>query len=287
MKKKDVEFKRIWQKQVKGKSEEDIVFGSVLRTKWSRDSDVDAFTELEISLGLNREQDLILDIGCGPLARAEVQYSLKGFVIVGLDISPTTLKKAKSNLQKYGKVEAVEYVLADAECLPFHMNNFDTILCIGTIAHLPNVKSVVNTIKEMKRTLKPNGTVYITFWLNLYSFFGIQHVITMKILDFFQFSRAQQLIFRGLKEINNIFTCCGLKITRICYGNLMRPPWIMHFAPNFVIKIINKITFVINEAHKKNPRFSRFSVTFEVTGKKIPLTHNQSVKADDYHQFLN
>jgi len=279
-------FKHHWEKSASNVSEEEVVFGPVLSKEWSRDLDKRNFSDLETFIGMNKEKDILLDIGCGPLARAEVQYSLKGFNIVGLDIAGTTLKKAKINTRKYGKPENVEYLLGDAEFLPFRENIFKIALCIGTISHLPNKESVKKALKEMKKVIKPYGIIYIPFWLNLFSFFGIQQALTLKVLDIFHFGRAQYLMFRGLKEINDIFTSCRLKIKQIRYCKLVELPWILYFSPNFVKKLVNKMIYIINEAHSRHSFLSTFSVSFEVTCENISPSHDQSITADVYYHFF-
>lgn len=267
-------------------SEKEIVFGAILGAKWSRALDVNIFNELETFLGIRSGQDTLLDIGCGPLARAEVQFGLKGFRIIGLDISTTILKKAKENVRKYGKVENADFVLCDAEFLPFRENSFDATLCVGTISHLPNVKSVKEAVKEMKRVVRPHGTIYITWWQNLYSVFGIQDTLMLKVIDIFNVDRAQFLKFRGIREINAIFNCLGLKIRKIRYGALVEFPIIFYSSPNFVVKILNRVKDVFNEFHKGNSLFSHFSTSFEVTCEKASPLHYRLIKADAYYQFF-
>ena len=286
--KKGLKFKRHWEKKAKDESEKEVVFGPTLATKWSRALDANTFSELETFLGISRNQDTLLDIGCGPLARAEVQYSLRDFRIVGLDVSRTTLKKAKGNVRKYGKAGNVDFALGDAEFLPFRENMFDVALCIGTISHLPSVESVKKAVKEMRRVIRPHGITYITFWLNLYSFFlGIQDALILRVADIFEVDRVQLLRFRGLREINAIFNCVGLKIKKIRYGALVEfPKYIFYFTPSFVKKIVDKIMDVFNEFHKTHSLFSGFSNVFEVTCENVSPLHIQSIKADAYYQFL-
>ena len=76
--KKELEFKRRWDRQAKEVREEDIVFGKTLGAKWSRALDAHSFNQLTTFLGI-KSGHLLLDIGCGPLARAEVNFSSRGF----------------------------------------------------------------------------------------------------------------------------------------------------------------------------------------------------------------
>jgi ubiquinone/menaquinone biosynthesis C-methylase UbiE len=99
------------------------------------------FNYLETFLGIRRDRDMLLDTSCGPIAHAEVQYGLRGFRIAGLGLSKT-IKTAKESVRKDGNDGNVDFVLGDAEFLPFRENKFNVTLCIGTISHLPEIESV-------------------------------------------------------------------------------------------------------------------------------------------------
>lgn len=280
-----LKFKRHWEKKAQGRSDEEIVFGAVLGAKWNWRLDRQAFSQLEAFLNIGNSQD-ILDVGCGPLARAEVYFSVEGYHIVGVDISRTILKKAKENIGKYGDAENVDFVLGDAEFLPFRRNTFSVILCIGTISHLPTIASVKRAVKEMKSVIKLCGRIYIPWWINRYSLFGIQDTVLLKALDMLNIEHAQYLKFHGLTQLNAIFTSAGLTIKHIRYGNLIEfPQSIFYFSPNILKKLLDTIGNVFNRFHKRNGLLSSYSSTFEVTCENI-ASQQQLVKAESYYQFL-
>lgn len=284
--KKEVKFKRQWETKAKEEIEEDVVFGKILAKKWSRILDETTFSDLETFLEIKKDY-FLLDIGCGPLARAEVQFSLRNLEIIGVDVSATTLKKAKENVRKYGKIGNVDFVLGDAEFLPFTENTFNSLLCIGTISHLPTVESVIKAVKEMKRVTKLNCRSYITWWVNLYSFYGVQNALMLKLLDILKVDRGQVLNFKGISEINDIFNYVGLKIKKMRYGALVNfSGYICYFMPNVVNKILNKIATIFNGFHKSHSLFSSFSNSFEVTCENASPSNLQFVKPDVYYQFF-
>ena len=281
--KKELLSKRIWENWAKQAKEEEVVFGKTLSAKWSRAKDIQTFVELEKFLGLRKDQ-CILDVGCGPLARAEVQFGLRDIMIVGLDISRTTLKKAKNNVRRFGKSQKTDFILGDSEFLPLRENKFDATICIGTISHLPTIKCAKKAIKEMKRVTVWHGVIFITWLLNLYSVNGIQEALKLKILDLMNTDRVQFLKFRGLKGINNLFQSCGLKILKIRYSML-----VYDFVPlpTFLEQMRNKIMSFLNTFHERNRVLSRFSSTFEVKAEKTKQRGKQGyVSADTYHQFF-
>lgn len=107
-------FKRVWNVLAHRKSAEEIVFGPFLAPKYSRKQDFACFGSLEELLNIG-SGDVMLDVGCGPLARAENYFSLKGLEVVGLDVSSVILKRAMESVRKYGRRENVCFVQGDAE----------------------------------------------------------------------------------------------------------------------------------------------------------------------------
>jgi SAM-dependent methyltransferase len=78
----------------------------------------------------------------------------------------------------------ISYVLGDARYLPFADNHFDEVTCISTLEHIGmnNTKygskdeqfpeDYLLAINEMKRVLKPNGSLFITVPFGMYQNFG-------------------------------------------------------------------------------------------------------------------
>lgn len=268
-KKKENRFKLHWENKAKAKLhlgqeyEKAFVFGRA--REWSRNRDKRLFSYLEKLLELRRGQDVILDVGCGPLARAEVQFGLMGFKIIGLDISRTIVSQARKYAMEYGIVENTDFVVGDGEFLPFRSCTFDAIICIGTISHLPSVSSAKKAIKEMARIISQNGIIYVHWLQNLYSIFGIQELLFLKIVDLIGFKRAQYLLFRGLGEIQKLFDEARLSIKEIQYRSTIGlPTKIPELLPLFLRKIIFKTLNILDKHHI----FHKFSSTFNVISKK-------------------
>jgi ubiquinone/menaquinone biosynthesis C-methylase UbiE len=98
----------------------------------------------------------ILDVGCGAgnllnyLAKRD-----KESYFFGVDIEKETIKRANKN--KYCKRE--EFVLGDAERIPFKDNFFDEIYCHEVLEHVGNLDKVLS---EIKRVLRKQGKLRIT-----------------------------------------------------------------------------------------------------------------------------
>jgi ubiquinone/menaquinone biosynthesis C-methylase UbiE len=85
-------------------------------------------------------------IGTGKIARA---FKKKGGYVVGLDICPQMVKKARGF--------ADEIVLSRAEKLPFASNSFDLCVCRQGLQFMDLDK----VLSEMRRVLKPSGRVVL------------------------------------------------------------------------------------------------------------------------------
>jgi demethylmenaquinone methyltransferase/2-methoxy-6-polyprenyl-1,4-benzoquinol methylase len=80
-----------------------------------------------------------------------------GQVILG-DINDSMLKVGRSRLTDKGYVGNIEYVQANAECLPFPDNSFD---CITIAFGLRNVTDKDAALASMYRVLKPGGRLLV------------------------------------------------------------------------------------------------------------------------------
>jgi|CXWL01.1.fsa_nt_gi SAM-dependent methyltransferase len=100
----------------------------------------------------------VLDVGCGT-GVAAITAARVGAKVVGLDLTPALLERARENARIAGV--DVEWHEGDAEQLPFPDASFDVVLSqFGHIfAPRPDV-----TIAEMLRVLKPGGTVAFNTW---------------------------------------------------------------------------------------------------------------------------
>lgn len=97
-------------------------------------------------------QGRVLDLGCS-VGYATAQLRRKGYQAVGVDNSPWCIAWAK-RLYTVG-----EYALCSAEELPLPDASFDGILCLDVLEHVTDETAVM---REMRRLLKPGGTLVIS-----------------------------------------------------------------------------------------------------------------------------
>lgn len=103
-----------------------------------------------------------LDLGCGA-GQYLVQLSSMDFECFGADISEEMLKITREKFI-FHQIKDVTLINSDCYELPIEDNYFDLIICIGVLEYLDDE---TRALLEMKRTMKPDGYVAVTF-PNLY-----------------------------------------------------------------------------------------------------------------------
>ncbi|WP_010324718.1 bifunctional demethylmenaquinone methyltransferase/2-methoxy-6-polyprenyl-1,4-benzoquinol methylase UbiE [Marinobacterium stanieri] len=128
----------------------------------------------------------VLDIagGTGDLTRKFARMVGQEGKVVLADINDSMLKVGRDKLLNSGVTGNVEYVQANAECLPFDDNTFDVI----TIAFgLRNVTDQNAALASMLRVLKPGGKLMIL------EFSKTDNPALTKMYDFYSFNILPQM----------------------------------------------------------------------------------------------
>lgn len=128
----------------------------------------------------------VLDIagGTGDLTMRFSRLVGPGGKVVLADINDSMLKVGRDKLYDKGVTGNVEFVQANAECLPFPDNHFDVI----TIAFgLRNVTDKDAALRSMARVLKPGGKVMVL------EFSKTDNPLLTKAYDFYSFNILPQM----------------------------------------------------------------------------------------------
>ena len=110
----------------------------------------------------------VLEVGCGVGYDAAVLVR-GGFLVTLTDISIGTLKRAKKNIKPDGRAD---FVVADADALPFGNASFDAVFINASLHHLPDPKTA---LREMARVVRPGGLVIAGIEPNRFWHLSIQH----------------------------------------------------------------------------------------------------------------
>lgn len=98
--------------------------------------------------------DVILDIGCGSGVQIRALDLGKPNLIIGMDVNRNALLYAKKK-----EISHSEFIIADAQLLPFREQTIDKIICAEIIEHLSNPEQL---IAESQRVLRQDGSIVIS-----------------------------------------------------------------------------------------------------------------------------
>ena len=157
----------------------------------------------------------LLDVGCGTgdllYAASKINDNLK---IYGVDISKAMIYRTKIKNFKFKK----NFIVGEAEKIPFNSAFFDRLVSVHTLHHVPNIKKA---IKEFYRVIKPGGLIIIvTGNYNLDKGFNKLHYQLLKKLNFpsFMLEKDDYLRFSGSRALQ-YFLDLNIPVTKCRYTN--------------------------------------------------------------------
>jgi len=143
----------------------------------------------------------VLDLGCwcgGKSVSYAERWSVKS--MYGIDVNEYFIKAAVlfSSNRKNKNIK-YNFTVGFGEALPYEHNTFDAIFSWDTFEH---VKSVKETIKECKRTLKPGGMLFSVFPSYYYPFGGqhLSFITRMPCLNWFFDSKTLNIGYHEIIE---------------------------------------------------------------------------------------
>ena len=101
----------------------------------------------------------LLDLGTG-LGQNAIYFSKLGFNVSALDISDYAIQYLKNWAEKENL--NITAAVGDMHSLPYDDNSFDCVYAYHVVSHTDS-KGLEKTMAEIKRVLRPNGEVYLSF----------------------------------------------------------------------------------------------------------------------------
>jgi glycosyltransferase involved in cell wall biosynthesis len=136
----------------------------------------------------NLEEKRILEVGCG-LGGFCVYIASERGNAVGLDISKKAVQEAKVLSKKYNVKSLVDFIVADAQFLPFKEESFEAVFCCETLEHIENYKQAFH---ELVGVIKKNGYLLAT----------VPNIFSMLLLEYLYFILIGQPKY--VKEFLNV-----------------------------------------------------------------------------------
>jgi 2-polyprenyl-3-methyl-5-hydroxy-6-metoxy-1,4-benzoquinol methylase len=156
----------VWEKKIKSQDERGVIHGR----RFSRIRGITDNTKNEALEYLERKafpiigkSAKVMDAGIGPLARFSIEFSKRGYKVLGVDVSQTTLDYASRHIKSSG-VNVIRLVKDDLTSLKKVPGEFDFIFCYGTFGHIPKILAL-ETLRNFYSKLKKGGICFIHFWL--------------------------------------------------------------------------------------------------------------------------
>ena len=109
-----------------------------------------------------KQDDLLLDMGCGEGRHTIGAYIEKPVNTFGFDLSYEDLQIAKGRLNDFdvsNKKEICQFGVGDINTLPFKDESYNAVICSEVLEH---VDSPEDSIKELIRVLKPGGVLALS-----------------------------------------------------------------------------------------------------------------------------
>ena len=122
--------------------------------KYSMKNMPQAYKDLLDIFAEKEEKGKVLDAGCG--TGRDIEYLTEiGLDVKGIDLAEGMIQHAKKN--KKGKFQKM-----DVRDLEFNNEEFEGIWC-NTVIHFFPKEEMSEVLDEFKRTVKPGGTLYVSF----------------------------------------------------------------------------------------------------------------------------
>jgi SAM-dependent methyltransferase len=102
---------------------------------------------------------LVADVACGPGTSALQAATQSGCQVVGVDLSPAGIERARTAALAARLDQRVRFVVGDAEWLPLADSSVDGVLCECALCTFPDKTAAAG---ELARVLRPGGKLALS-----------------------------------------------------------------------------------------------------------------------------
>jgi tocopherol O-methyltransferase len=125
-----------------------------------RQAQIDLIEELLNWAGIERAEN-ILDVGCG-IGGSSLYLAAKFQAqATGITLSPVQAARATERAKEAGLSGRSQFLVANAQAMPFDDNSFDLVWSLESGEHMPDKTKFM---QECYRVLKPGGTLIMVTW---------------------------------------------------------------------------------------------------------------------------
>jgi len=151
----------------------------------------------------------VLELGCGDAAlwRKNADLIPETWSITLTDLSHGMLEEARMNLG--GQSGRFKFLIADAQAIPFHDNEFDIVIANHMLYHVLDINLAVS---EMHRILKPGGLFYASTMSKshlqeieqLTQAFDANIQVLDPVMERFQLDNGREMLQNSFTELERI-----------------------------------------------------------------------------------
>ncbi|AKG21717.1 methyltransferase domain-containing protein [Calothrix sp. 336/3] len=128
--------------------------------KERRQAQIDLIEEILQWSGVEKAEN-ILDVGCG-IGGSSLYLAAKfNAVATGITLSPVQANRAQERARELGLATRSNFLVADAQEMPFEDNSFDLVWSLESGEHMPDKTKF---LQECYRVLKPGGKLIFVTW---------------------------------------------------------------------------------------------------------------------------
>jgi ubiquinone/menaquinone biosynthesis C-methylase UbiE len=170
----------------------------------------------------------VLEVGCG-FGGFCIRIAEKGANVVGLDISSSAVRKARDFAKRARIRSQVDFIVGDAQLLPFRDRSAEIVVCSETLEHVDNYEQAFD---ELVRVTKKEGCLCVTV-PNLLSTFFFECIVSLSIgqpkyVKKF-FSVEKEHVFH-LFKVKKLFSRKDLKVLKLQGADLFHLSLVMRKA---------------------------------------------------------